>query len=686
MFDRGILPGLHRILAATTPGACHAAIEETAQLLEDLFGFAILAAAELTPALQGLGICWQSDGLLRDNGEMLAGWFRQARHHPGRTLAFGDAAAGLVMAGGPESAAPSVALIADGTLLPPPLETAMRDVAEFSARHLYRLRQEEEIRRRRERLDADGSRDAQLIQASADLVWEADPEGRLHVLHIFHDRRDLARQIEGRFLGDIMAGLKDPHALAAAGKPVRAQRITLPGIKESLFLTACAGPDTAGAPRLHGTIASAPELAAERLTIDAGLLDTLMAARRREEQLRRETEAMMHGLRVLLSDLSFREKLEQLALHLAGTTGCDEARLVLFRPGDTPRLVMPAAMAADAKALSVIEKRGSAGHLIRLAADGSDARNLRSALGMPGGDIILIALPSAAERYYLLCRARRPLSESDHGVAERIALLLQQALLLQDDQNRMIHTAKLSALGQMSTGIAHELRQPLNAISLAAQNIELMLEMDKLSPVMLREKTGRIQAQIERACQVMDRMRRFGRKTAGDYKPAPLAGLARSARSLMDAGLATAGVSLDIDVPDELKALVDELQIEQVLVNLIQNAADALAGRKNGRIRIWSAPDPENPGMARLNVEDNGPGFSPEVVKHALDAFFTTKPEGKGTGLGLSITHSILREHGGRVLIGNGAMGGGLITLVLRRPEAQLLAFTPPLSEPAGSP
>ena len=75
-------------------------------------------------------------------------------------------------------------------------------------------------------------------------------------------------------------------------------------------------------------------------------------------------------------------------------------------------------------------------------------------------------------------------------------------------------------------------------------------------------------------------------------------------------------------------------------------------------------------------MEDTGPGFSPDLLAHAMDAFFTTKPEGQGTGLGLSIAHAICREHGGRLLVGNGETGG-LVTLVLRRaqPEAQLIPF-----------
>jgi len=184
---------------------------------------------------------------------------------------------------------------------------------------------------------------------------------------------------------------------------------------------------------------------------------------------------------------------------------------------------------------------------------------------------------------------------------------------------------------------------------------------------------------------VMDRMRRFGRRTAGEYKPAPIAAIARSARSLMDPLILSSGIAIDIDIPDELRGIADELEIEQVLVNLIQNAADARDAKPGGRIRIWSEDDPDDPGALRLHVDDNGPGFPPDVLAHALDAFFTTKPEGKGTGLGLSIAHSILREHGGRILVGNGTLGGGRITLVLRRPGAQVLPFVPRSAERDGT-
>lgn len=658
-------------MGAASPRACHTALTQAARLLEDAFGFSILMVAEIAP---GPAIIWQSDGPLRENGPALRAWLQRAGHCPGRCLAFGDAAAGILMTGaGPGT--PMIALIADAIILPPKLEAAMRDVAEFSARHLHHLRTDEENMRRRQRLDAEGARDAALVRASADLVWEAGGDGVIHVTHIFHDRRDLARLFEGRALRDIPAGALDLQRSAEKGQILRSQRIILPGLDEPLFLTACPSPGASAPFPLRGTIATAPHHAAERLAVDTHTLETILASRHREEQLRRETETMMLGLRVLLGDASFREKLEQLALHLANAIDCDDVRLILFRAGEKPRLVLPEALPVKSAVLQQIETLGQTRLLTLLPAIDPSNAHLREGLAMRDGDLVLIALPSTVERYYLFCRARRSLGPDDHGVAERISLLLQQALLLQTDQKQMIHTAKLSALGQMSTGIAHELRQPLNAISIAAQNIDLMVELGKAGPELLKEKTERILGQIDRACKVMDRMRRFGRKTAGEHKPAALAAIARSARSLMDPLILSSGIAIDVDIPDDLRAVVDELEIEQVLVNLIQNAADAQSGRPGGRIRIWSEDDPDDRGAVRLHMDDNGPGFPPDVLAHALDAFFTTKPEGKGTGLGLSIAHSILREHGGRILVGNGDLGGARITLVVRRPAAQVLPF-----------
>jgi C4-dicarboxylate-specific signal transduction histidine kinase len=362
--------------------------------------------------------------------------------------------------------------------------------------------------------------------------------------------------------------------------------------------------------------------------------------------------------------------------------GCDDIRVIHIRPGEKPRmLAADGTLSTTAPAALAQVTALSQGRAVTIfPANGDTNALVRSILKMREGDSILIALSGFSEEYHIFCRTRTRLGGDAQALAERFCLLLQQAIVLQDDQKRMVHTAKLSALGQMSTSIAHELRQPLNTISIAAQNIEIMIDEKKISSDLLKERTTRILAQVDRACRVMDRMRRFGRKTIGDHRATLLAGIVYSARSLMDNTAGEAGVLVEVAVPDDLKVIADDLEIEQVLVNLIQNAVDAL-GEANGidkRIRIWSADDPQDREVLIVNVDDNGPGFSRDVQKHALDAFFTTKAESKGTGLGLSIAHTILREHGGRLLIANWD-GGGRVTLMLRRPEpkAQVIPFGP---------
>src|SRR6185312_622451 len=157
--ERGVLPGLHLISAAATREACHAAILACANLLEDLFGIAIVLAAEAAELGHGPVMVWRSADNFPDMD--IAAWLTRAR--PGHALAFRQEAAGLMAAGGPDRDAPRIVLFADCLLLPPELETAMRDVAEFSARHLHHLNREEEIRRKL-RTDRGAAQDAMLLR------------------------------------------------------------------------------------------------------------------------------------------------------------------------------------------------------------------------------------------------------------------------------------------------------------------------------------------------------------------------------------------------------------------------------------------------------------------------------------------------------------------------------------------
>ncbi|MEQ9529106.1 MAG: ATP-binding protein, partial [Parvibaculaceae bacterium] len=221
-----------------------------------------------------------------------------------------------------------------------------------------------------------------------------------------------------------------------------------------------------------------------------------------------------------------------------------------------------------------------------------------------------------------------------------------------------------------SASIAHELRQPLNTISRAVQNLEYLLEAPEVDAAAVASKIARVLAQVERASDVIDRMRRFGRKSVGEHAVLPLRNAIENVEAIMHHVLLRAGVRLEIDIAADLTTYADQLQLEQVVSNLIQNAVDAISGigakseRAEGLIRIVAARSDEEEGMIQIRIEDSGPGFRPEILERVLEPFFTTKSADHGTGLGLAICETIVRESGGRLEIGNHD-GGGYVTIIL---------------------
>jgi two-component system C4-dicarboxylate transport sensor histidine kinase DctB len=294
---------------------------------------------------------------------------------------------------------------------------------------------------------------------------------------------------------------------------------------------------------------------------------------------------------------------------------------------------------------------------------------LRELLGEKARDVAVIFLPVASESIALVCASRRSggFTPDDIGLASRFALILKQALVLKDEQDKLMQSGKLSALGQMSASLAHELRQPLNTINATAQNLEMMAENGPVAVEILAQKISRILGQVDRASQIMDRIRRFSRKSGGVFAPADLTALADGVRLLMEPAAMMGRVQLTVDVEPGLSVRCDGVQVEQVLANLVRNALDALAGigsahkTENGAISIRGYRTAS--GVA-IRVEDNGPGFPADVTSRPLETFFTTKSAEAGTGLGLSICHMIARAHAGRLELGNHA-GGGYVELHL---------------------
>lgn len=260
------------------------------------------------------------------------------------------------------------------------------------------------------------------------------------------------------------------------------------------------------------------------------------------------------------------------------------------------------------------------------------------------------------------------LDELERRVEQRTADLTEANRLLRHEIERheqtrdeLIQAAKLAVLGQMSAGINHELNQPLAAIRAYADNARTFLDRDNV------EQAGRnlqhISELTARMAQISGQLKVFSRKSSGQLirvsLPACLDGAERILRSRID----QAGVDLHIDgAVDKLYVAGDMVQLEQVLVNLIGNACDALTdvAQKRVDVRIYDDRD-----HVRVQVRDNGPGIPEEHLAHIFDPFFTTSES--GLGLGLSISHTIAQRLGGSLTAGNAAEGGAVFTLVLNK-------------------
>ncbi|HTS20035.1 MAG TPA: response regulator [Verrucomicrobiae bacterium] len=219
---------------------------------------------------------------------------------------------------------------------------------------------------------------------------------------------------------------------------------------------------------------------------------------------------------------------------------------------------------------------------------------------------------------------------------------------------------KLSALGQLIAGVAHELNNPLAVVIGYAQ---VLAEKSSLDPE-TRQDIERIHHESDRASRIVRDLLSFARPTEPQKKVVDLNRLVASVLETQEVNLRAANVHLEQHLDAKLPAtMVDPGQIEQVIVNLINNAVHALGNRTNSR--TLTVATQENGNYIRLIVADNGPGIPPDVVGKIFDPFFTTKPLGKGTGLGLTITNTIIQEHRGKILVENQPMGGAKFTIEL---------------------
>ncbi|MFC6670844.1 ATP-binding protein [Marinobacterium aestuariivivens] len=241
--------------------------------------------------------------------------------------------------------------------------------------------------------------------------------------------------------------------------------------------------------------------------------------------------------------------------------------------------------------------------------------------------------------------------------------LQQEIRQHQKTQNELIQTAKLAVLGQMSAGINHELNQPLTAIRSYADNGRLFLERGRSETAMTNlEEISRL---TERMAKIIHPLKEFARVSSGAPEPVCLKAVQDGAMSILYGRLDKQSVSIHWpEGLDKVYVLGDILRLEQVLVNLIGNALQAMEGQAEGRIEIGLE---HSGGEILLRVRDTGPGFEPAHLERLFEPFFTTKKAGQGLGLGLSISHRIIDSLGGRLEASNHPRGGACFTIALKQ-------------------
>jgi two-component system C4-dicarboxylate transport sensor histidine kinase DctB len=292
---------------------------------------------------------------------------------------------------------------------------------------------------------------------------------------------------------------------------------------------------------------------------------------------------------------------------------------------------------------------------------------------------------------YLIQRQRAYLTAKKAGaqlrteVAERTRELREANIQLQTEvderrrtearlratQNELVQAGKLAALGQMSAAIAHEVNQPLAAIRTFMASTKIFAQRGDVKQV--THNLGMIDALAERMASITNHLKSFARKTEpGRPEPVAVARAVEGALFLIGSQIKSEGVRTRQDIEPDLWVNGYAIQLEQVLVNLIRNALDAVADVKRPEIELSARAIGDT---VRISIADNGPGIAPELIDRIFDPFVTSKPVGKGLGLGLSITYGIVQDFRGRMVAANRPQGGAEFVVELPRltPDAALL-------------
>jgi len=247
---------------------------------------------------------------------------------------------------------------------------------------------------------------------------------------------------------------------------------------------------------------------------------------------------------------------------------------------------------------------------------------------------------------------------------------------LRDKQEQLVQAGKLATLGELTTGVAHELNNPLNNIGLFVGNAIDLLEFGMGNKEQIVGELRRAAQQVRKATEIISHLRTFGRAATVSRDPISLRQVIDQALSLMQEQLRLRKIEVTVDLgPEEPVVVGNPIQLEQVFINLLTNARDAMADSPRKAIRISGSV---GSAVVEVAFADTGHGIPPGLERRVFDPFFTTKEVGKGTGLGLSITYGIVKEHGGTISVVSRPDEGTTFLIRLPLAPADIEGTSPP--------